>query len=132
MQDDTGARRILTIPFVYSAFQSLVGASRSRRWLLREGWRVRPDMRIVDIGCGPGDILEELPDVHYVGLDVSEEYVSEAIRRFGHRAHFISGTASALLDEPLAYEADLVACVGVLHHLGDDEALEISTSPMSS
>ena len=125
MQDDAGARRILTISHVYSGFQALVGARRSQRWLLREGWQVKPGMRIVDIGCGPGDILDQLPDVQYVGLDVSAEYIDTATKRYGSRARFVAGTAPDLLREPSAHEADLVTCVGVLHHLTDAQSMEI-------
>jgi SAM-dependent methyltransferase len=125
MQDDTGTNRILTFPFVYSAFQTLVGATYGRRWILSDVWRVRPGMRIVDIGCGPGDIVDSLPDVQYIGLDVSADYIRDAKRRFGHRGTFVAGTAPALLDEPLAHGADLVTCTGVLHHLDDADSLEI-------
>ena len=125
MQDDTGTKRILTFPFVYSAFQTLVGASYGRRWILSEVWRVKPGMHIVDIGCGPGDILDSLPEVEYIGLDVSEDYIRDAKQRFGHRGTFVAGTAPALLDEPRAHGADLVTCTGVLHHLDDANSLEI-------
>src|SRR4051812_34076661 len=103
MQDDTGTKRVLTLPFIYSAFQTLVGASYGRQWILSEAWRVKPGMRIVDIGCGPGDIIDSLPEVQYIGLDVSEDYIRDAKRRYGTRGTFVAGFAPALLDEPLAH-----------------------------
>ena len=125
MQSDSGARRILKVPFVYSTFQTLVGAKRCRRWFLETGVRPRPGMRLVDIGCGPGDILDDLPSLEYVGVDISAPYIEDARAHYGDRGHFIVGTAASLTTEPKAQSADTVMCLGVLHHLSDDDAREV-------
>jgi ubiquinone/menaquinone biosynthesis C-methylase UbiE len=125
VQNDSGVRSLLTFPAIYSAFQRAIGADRSRKWLLREGWRVADGMRVVDIGCGPGDILNLLPHVHYVGLDISEKYIASARARYGSRATFVAGTAPSLRDIGAAQNADLVTCAGVIHHLAESEALEL-------
>jgi SAM-dependent methyltransferase len=44
--------------------------------------------RILDVGCGTGDLLALLPpDVTYVGVDIAPTAVEAARRRFGERAN---------------------------------------------
>lgn len=128
MQDDSGLKRLLGMSWAYEQLQDLVGAARMRRWLARHWWRVRPGDRVIDIGCGPGGVLESLPDgVHYVGIDLSETYIRSARKRFGERGQFIVGDAGRLVESSDArlQAADLVLCTGLLHHLDDAEALAV-------
>lgn len=96
-----------------------------RRWLAREYWRVRPGQHVIDIGCGPGGVLDALPEgVRYVGIDISESYIRSAQRKYGQRAEFIAGDAGKLQGscDPRLCNADLILCTGLLHHLDDSEA----------
>lgn len=43
-----------------------------------------PGMKILDLGCGPEDILAYLPDVEYWGYGISEAYIAQAKTRFGN------------------------------------------------
>ncbi len=128
MQTTKGLRSVLSIASLYSAFQTLAGARYSQRWLAQNYWKLRTGDKVVDIGCGPGTILEALPPtITYVGLDISEAYVRAASERYHARGAFITGTASQLADcpPPEMCGADLVMCTGLLHHLNDYESLDV-------
>ena len=73
---------------------------------------------MLDLGCGPGTLIDYLGDVEYVGLDMSEYYIAEARRTFGDRAEFHVGDAT-IVDRALR-NFDLVLAFGVVHHLDDD------------
>jgi SAM-dependent methyltransferase len=81
----------------------------------------RPGDRVLDLGCGPGDILATLPDCDYTGVDVEPRYIDAARTRFGSR-----GTFRCMPIEDFVVEApgsfDLVMANGVLHHLDDGQA----------
>jgi 2-polyprenyl-3-methyl-5-hydroxy-6-metoxy-1,4-benzoquinol methylase len=80
--------------------------------------------RILDIGCGPANILEDLPDVEYLGLDIDNKYIDSAIKRFGTRGKFVCMKVSGgAIKESSAF--DIVLAKGVVHHLDDDEAIEL-------
>lgn len=116
-----GARAILSNPRVYELWSRLVGGRRGRSTLVHEYVRPTPGARVLDLGCGPGELLGQLGDVDYVGIDVSEEYIAQACRSFGDGAKFRVGDATSL-DSDL-HGFDLVLAFGVLHHL-DDAAAE--------
>jgi len=119
-----GVRGVLSHPFVYSAFQSLMGAHRSRQKFVANYVKPFPGMKILDVGCGPADILGYLPDVDYWGFDISEAYITQAKTRFGQRGRF---NCKQLQFEDLAAlpKFDVVLALGLLHHLDDAVALVV-------
>lgn len=128
MQDNGGLKRFLSVSWVYELFQNLVGAGSARRWIAEKYWRLNGGEKVVDIGCGPGVVLDYLPrGITYIGFDISEDYVLAAQNKFGNRATFMVSTARELLDTPDRRLdcSDLVLCNGLLHHLDDKDAIDV-------
>lgn len=117
-QTTRGLRAILSSPVVYSSFQSLMGAHKGRQRFVADFVRPFPGMKILDIGCGPADILGYLPAVDYHGFDISESYIAQARARFGQRGSFHCKQLrpADLAALPLF---DVVLGIGLLHHLDD-------------
>ena len=78
-------------------------------------------MAILDVGCGPADILAYLPNVDYWGFDISEAYIERAGNAFGTRGHFNCKQLQVDdLDELPKF--DVVLAIGLLHHIDDQVA----------
>ena len=126
-QVTSGVRSILSHPSIYGTFQNIMGARSGRARVVREYVRPFPGMRILDLGCGPAEILDSMPDdIGYVGYDMSPEYIASAQRKFGNRGVFhcrLLETAEVAELEPF----DLVMGIGVLHHLDDATARKFMT-----
>jgi SAM-dependent methyltransferase len=115
-------RSILGVPRIYSWFADFVGGD-ARAVYAREYIRATERSRILDIGCGPGDILEYLPaGAEYTGFDPSADYIASAQARFGTRGKFFcANVGPELVGRLQAF--DIVLANGVLHHLDDAQAL---------
>lgn len=108
---------------MYRLLGRLIGP-RARATYAGEYVRARPRDRILDVGCGPADILSHLPEVSYLGFDISPRYVEAARANFGNRGQFECRSIS----DPNGIESesfDLVLANGVLHHLPDSEAIHV-------
>jgi SAM-dependent methyltransferase len=115
---------LLAVPAVYRLHGKLLGLGKDRSVYAREHVRARPGDRVLDIGCGPAEILGWMPPVDYVGFDLSPEYVASAKKRWGDRGRFYCERVSdASLDRHRDF--DVVVATGVLHHLGDAEAEQL-------
>jgi SAM-dependent methyltransferase len=127
VQDDSGPQSILTVPLLYRMFKALIGSAGAQRWVMDNFWRIKPGQKIVDIGCGPGTMIDLLPDgAKYVGFDISDRYIEYAKRKYPKNADikFLVGEPEKFaLDTPAEMQdADLAVINGVLHHLDDQQA----------
>ena len=112
-------RSLLQMPTLYSWFQRAVGSDHGRRVYVRDHVRPCAGDAILDVGCGPADVLEYLPAVCYHGIDLSERYIDAARRKYGDRATFrVVDVAELAAESPRAF--DIVLANGLLHHLPDD------------
>ena len=112
---------ILSSPVVYIALQRLVGSDRLRRLCLDRYLHLVPGEKVLDIGCGPGYILDFMPDVDFIGFDTEQRYIDYARRRYGDRGQFHCTTFT---EEHVRQHGpfDAVMLMGILHHLNDAES----------
>jgi SAM-dependent methyltransferase len=116
--ESAGIRRLLDRAYVYRLLQDAVGSNRSHARFVSEYVKPKDGDRILDLGCGPGHILLALPpDVDYVGVDSSPDYIREARTKWGTRGEFRLADGR----DPLSSDApfDIVLVMGLLHHLDD-------------
>jgi SAM-dependent methyltransferase len=73
--------------------------------------------RVIDVGCGPGINSRLFTPDQYVGVDLSERYITDARRRLPHRFEVWDITKPG----PDLGRFDRALINSVFHHLSDDE-----------
>lgn len=118
---------ILDLPALYKLFSTMVGAQNSQSIFINQYVRPVTGDRILDIGCGPGNILDHLPQqIDYFGFDFNPSYIESATKRYGYCGKFFCqrvAEAQVFLEQPESF--DIVMAIGILHHLDDTEALQL-------
>ena len=121
----TGLRSVFSLAPAYRFAQRAIGAEHFRVVVVNDIIRPTSADRVLDIGCGTGDIIDHFPNVDdYVGFDPSAEYVRAATNRFGQRARFVESTLGSFAVDD-APSRTLVIAIGVLHHLDDETAFQL-------
>lgn len=123
-QITTGIRSILSSPLVYNSFQALVGTPNMRRYVIKKNITSGINYKILDIGCGTGELIEYLPKgFDYTGFDLSNDYIEYAKKKYGKLGSFQCMDVNDYGENAAQY--DVVLIFTLLHHLNDAEAKTI-------
>jgi SAM-dependent methyltransferase len=118
-------QRALGNPFVYEHIRPLAigGLDMSPFYD-----RVMPDASsvILDVGCGTGNALRYLDTfARYVGVDTDEIAIGFARRKYGSKSGVSFACRRLLPTDATELSPTHVLIAGLLHHLTDQEALDV-------
>jgi len=127
MENNKGLKRILKIAGCYSFLQQLTYKKSALQLIVYQLWRVEAGMKVVDIGCGPGETLNRLSEknIDYLGFDLNSQYIARAEEDYGDRGRFFCGTCEDFMEDSTFDSADLIMCNGVMHHLSDQDVISL-------
>jgi cyclopropane fatty-acyl-phospholipid synthase-like methyltransferase len=116
-------RSVLDIPAAYNLWWNVIGGPAWAKVLVSEYLHPRVGARILEIGCGPGTILGHLPQVEYVGFDLSFKYIEMARKRFPQAQFVCERVSQFSLTQQRSFDA--VLALGIVHHLDDQEGRQL-------
>ena len=130
MEDNSGLKKVLKLPFFYHLLMNIFGAKKATVWLSKNFYKVESGAKITDIGCGPGSLLRSYQhlfpsDIDYHGIDPSKNYILSAKREFRNSAKFYHGTTENYINDLRFRNSDIIFCCGVLHHIDDNQVLSL-------
>ncbi|WGR92932.1 class I SAM-dependent methyltransferase [Bradyrhizobium sp. ISRA443] len=123
----TGLYQLVRAPSIYKGLMFALGADNAIRRYVNEVLEPTPGIKMLDVGCGPANILAYLPSLDYTGIDLNEKHVNYARELYGNRGRFIVGNAANDLRQD-ENSFDLINVSALLHHLADREAITLFTS----
>lgn len=124
----SGIRKVLESPIIYQSFQSLVGANKLYRKFINDYVEIMNDDHILDIGCGPGKMIEFFPkdiDWNYSGIDLNEEYIKSAKKAYSSLGNFYVGALDPNYNFSFDSNFDKAYAFALLHHIGDETIINL-------
>jgi len=76
---------------------------------------IHKETRVLEIGCGAGNVIEKTSLEKFFGVDISPSLLNKARRKLGNRAHLFQGDAQNLPCKDEVFKE--VLCSEVLEHL---------------
>jgi SAM-dependent methyltransferase len=118
-------QRVLGTPFVYNRVRPVaVGGIDMTPFYDRV--EAAPGDVILDVGCGTGDALRYLTGfARYEGIDTDEVAIGFARKAYGEREHVTFKCQLCTVDDVAQIQPTRVLLCGLLHHLSDDQVLEL-------
>lgn len=111
---------------VHSANLLLRWVDRKRVQRITAALPIAPESTIVDLGCGVGEVLEQIPQGQLTGMDFSRESVRKARLQLQDRASILHGDIEKA-DTVFGQDVfDVVICSEVIEHvLHPEKALSV-------
>ncbi|HDL64381.1 MAG TPA: class I SAM-dependent methyltransferase [Proteobacteria bacterium] len=110
---------LLSNPLVYRLHAA--GVDRPKLAAIRKLCSDYSGLKVLDLGCGPGNTAHIFSGADYTGVDINERYISVA-RKKHPGLNFIVGDVNRV---EWGAGFDIILINSLLHHLDDNEASKI-------
>jgi len=111
--------RTLSHHFLYSFFQKIMSGTSFRKRIVNK-FITKSNIKVLDIGCGPAEILDSLMEVDYFGYDINPNYINYAKKKYKKKGKFFCKKFTNKDIKKLP-KFDHVLLLGILHHLESQE-----------
>ena len=113
-------------PLVYRIIQYIMSGTSFRNSIIKKNIK-KSNLKILDIGCGPAQILEQIPRCDYYGYDIDQRSIQYAKKKYRQKNyHFYCKKFNKTEIKKLP-KFDFVIFFGILHHLSNKEADKMLT-----
>jgi len=113
---------ILKFPILYEISQKIFLADNFRKKILKKIVKDK-NLNILDIGCGPGNMIKYLNFNKYYGFDTDERYIEYAKKKFKNCNFFCEIFSESSIKK--IDKIDTVILFGILHHINNNEVYEL-------
>ena len=111
-------------PLIYKIIQGVMSGTSFRNSIIKKNI-TKSNLKILDIGCGPAQIIEHLPQCDYYGYDIDQRSIQYAKKKYYQKNfHFYCKKFNKTELKRLP-KFDFIIFFGILHHLSNKEVYEI-------
>lgn len=104
--------------------QKLMSGTSFRKKIIKKNIK-KKKVKVLDIGCGPAEILKYIPNSTYYGFDIDRRSINYAKNKFKNKNHHFHCKRFVAQDLKKVPKFDFVILFGILHHMNNLEAKNI-------
>ena len=109
-------RKFLEIGIIYDSFQSFFDGG-ARKTMVSRYVKPQNNDKILDIGCGTGNIYKYVKNSDYTGIDLNKNYIEFAKSKYKEGNFICDDLKNLNFERPFSK----IIGQGLLHHLSDEE-----------
>ena len=111
-------------PLIYKFIQSVMSGKSLRNSIIKKNIK-KSNLKILDIGCGPAQILEHIPQCDYYGYDIDHRSIQYAKKKYHQKNYHFYCKKFNKTELKKLPKFDFIIFFGILHHLSNKEVYEI-------
>ena len=113
-------------PLIYKIIQYVMSGTSFRNSIIKKNIR-KSNLKILDIGCGPAQILEHIPRCDYYGYDIDQRSIQYAKKKYRQKNYHFYCKKFNKTEVKKLPKFDFIIFFGILHHLSNKEADKMLT-----
>ena len=111
-------------PLIYKIIQGVMSGTSFRNGIIKKNI-TKNNLKILDIGCGPAQILEHIPQCDYYGYDIDDRSIQYAKKKYHQKNYHFYCKKFNKTELKKLPKFDFIIFFGILHHLSNKEVHEI-------
>lgn len=111
-------------PLIYKIIQGVMSGTSFRNGIIKKNI-TKNNLKILDIGCGPAQILEHIPKCDYYGYDIDRRSIQYAKKKYYQKNYHFYCKKFNKTELKKLPKFDFIIFFGILHHLSNKEVHEI-------
>ena len=111
-------------PLIYKIIQGIMSGTSLRNSIIKKNIK-KSNLKILDIGCGPAQILEHIPQCDYYGYDIDNRSIQYAKKKYHQKNYHFYCKKFNKTELKKLPKFDFIIFFGILHHLSNKEVYEI-------
>lgn len=111
-------------PLIYKIIQGVMSGTSFRNSIIKKNI-TKKNLKILDIGCGPAQILEHIPQCDYYGYDIDRRSIQYAKKKYHQKNYHFYCKKFNKTELKKLPKFDFIIFFGILHHLSNKEVHEI-------
>lgn len=68
---------LINNPYIYKSIQKIMSGTSLRKKIIKANIK-KKNSNVLDIGCGPAEIIEHIPNCNYYGYDIDKRSIAYA------------------------------------------------------
>ena len=111
---------LINSPIIYKLIQKVMSGTSFRKKIITKNIK-KKNLKILDIGCGPAEIINYIPRCEYFGFDIDKRSINYAKKKYpGKNYHFFCKRFNREELNKLP-KFDFVILFGIMHHLDNHQ-----------